>query len=226
MRLIDTQSLSLQEDDEVSFQDMTTPGAASKKTGWAKTAKTYELARARGLTHAWVDTCCVDKSSIAEPIEANNSMFRWYEASAVCEQSLPGSDAAQSAATIYGFPGLGKDYEDTILKEVLGRILKWPDFRAKEVRFVERRRGLSGFWYWGRETTCVATFGARLETDDVGGGVSVFRVFLTGRHPKSSTNTSSQPTKSNPTPGVARRKPPTSSLLGNGHSITPTVQKQ
>ncbi|KAF6816704.1 HET domain containing protein [Colletotrichum plurivorum] len=544
MWLIDTQSLTLQEvvgpsatryailshtweDDEVSFQDMATPGAASKKAGWAKIAKTCELARARGLTHAWVDTCCIDKSSSAELSEAINSMFQWYEASAVCfvwlsdlapvegrspvghrqckwftrgwtlqeliapgvvefynsewnlfgdksslacstpvavkmswaarrktkrvedraysllgifninmpmiygegnkafrrlqeeiaketndlslfawrsfpdrsggiprvqvfrgifadspdefancsemhrsssdrsaqrefsltnrgvrietklfhdmlggyvmylgfvdasilagvasqdvcislvrtangfvrcepwsvkrEQTLLGSDAAQSAATIYvrkevshqeaaeiqrrrhrsfhvyvdlpasfrvesvvphpshlwddvyttfisstpgspfaatlnlvvsgregefesrfplvlvlgwhkgkrealvtlyggddgddvpqravdralpkGFPDLGKDYEDPILDEVLGRILERPDFRAEEVRFVERRPGPSGFWYWGRETTYVATFGARLETDDVGEDVSVFRVFLTG----------------------------------------------
>ncbi|KAF6800114.1 HET domain containing protein [Colletotrichum musicola] len=576
MWLIDTQSLSLQEvvspsatryailshtweDDEVSFQDMATPGAASKKAGWAKIAKTCELARARGLTHAWVDTCCIDKSSSAELSEAINSMFQWYEASAVCfvwladlapvegqspvtgldrspnpevvgkckwftrgwtlqeliaprtvefynsnwnlfgdksslawmlarttrinlavlassarlqstpvavkmswaarrktkrvedraysllgifninmpmiygegnkafrrlqeeiaketndlslfawkspvnqdssttgpqafrgifadspdefancsemhrsssdrsaqrefsltnrgvrietklfhdmlggyvmylgfvdasrqagvasqdvcvslvrtangfvrcepwsvehEQTLLGSDAAQSAATIYvrknvslqeaaeiqrrrhrsfhvyvdlpaslrvesvvphpshlwddvyttfisstpgspfaatlnlvvsgregefesrfplvlvlgwhkgkrealamlygdddgdgddvprravdralpkGFPDLGKDYEDPILEEVLGRILERPDFRAEEVRFVERRPGPSGFWYWGLETTYIATFGARLETGDVGGDVSVFRVFLTG----------------------------------------------
>ena len=31
-----------------------------------------------GLTHAWIDTCCIDKSSSAELSEAINSMFRWY----------------------------------------------------------------------------------------------------------------------------------------------------
>lgn len=94
-----------------------------------------------------------------------------------------GDDApprAVEGALPKGFPDLGKDYEDPILDEVLGRIFEQPDFRVREVRFVEKRPGSFGFWTWGRETAYVATFAARLETDDVGGGVSIFRVFLTG----------------------------------------------
>ncbi|KUI59526.1 Vegetative incompatibility protein HET-E-1 [Cytospora mali] len=37
-----------------------------------------------GLKYAWVDTCCIDKSSSAELSEAINSMFRWYQRSARC----------------------------------------------------------------------------------------------------------------------------------------------
>ncbi|UNI19556.1 hypothetical protein JDV02_005736 [Purpureocillium takamizusanense] len=54
------------------------------KKGFRKIAMTCELARAEGLTHSWVDTCCIDKRSSAELTEAINSMFRWYADAAVC----------------------------------------------------------------------------------------------------------------------------------------------
>ncbi|KAK0616579.1 heterokaryon incompatibility protein-domain-containing protein [Immersiella caudata] len=65
---------------EVSFQHYPrrpTP-AAPDQHGLAKINKTCELALARGLAYAWVDTCCIDKSSSAELSEAINSMFQWY----------------------------------------------------------------------------------------------------------------------------------------------------
>jgi hypothetical protein len=42
------------------------------------------LARRTGLEFAWVDTCCIDKTSSAELTESINSMFRWYQDAAVC----------------------------------------------------------------------------------------------------------------------------------------------
>ncbi|KDR70924.1 hypothetical protein GALMADRAFT_813202 [Galerina marginata CBS 339.88] len=33
---------------------------------------------------AWIDTCCIDKTSSAELDEAIRSMFRWYRGSAIC----------------------------------------------------------------------------------------------------------------------------------------------
>jgi hypothetical protein len=42
------------------------------------------LAREYGLQYAWIDTCCIDKSSSAELSEAINSMFAWYRKAAVC----------------------------------------------------------------------------------------------------------------------------------------------
>ncbi|RDW91549.1 hypothetical protein BP5796_02714 [Coleophoma crateriformis] len=52
---------------------------------------------------AWVDTCCIDKSSSAELSEAINSMFNWYRSAAVCIAYLgdvPGDDdvAGESSA--------------------------------------------------------------------------------------------------------------------------------
>ena len=37
-----------------------------------------------GYSWVWVDTCCIDKSSSAELSEAINSMYLWYQDSAVC----------------------------------------------------------------------------------------------------------------------------------------------
>lgn len=36
------------------------------------------------LEWVWIDTCCIDKKSIAELSEAINSMFRWYQNALVC----------------------------------------------------------------------------------------------------------------------------------------------
>ncbi|KAK3688737.1 heterokaryon incompatibility protein-domain-containing protein [Podospora appendiculata] len=72
------------DDGEVSFNDMKTPVVAMCRPGWAKIAGTCRLAAERGLAYAWVDTCCIDKSSSAELTEAINSMFKWYQRSTVC----------------------------------------------------------------------------------------------------------------------------------------------
>lgn len=76
--------------EEVTFQEMrrhsaaANPAARSKKSGWLKIDHTCRLAARSGLGYAWVDTCCIDKSSSAELSEAINSMFRWYGRAAVC----------------------------------------------------------------------------------------------------------------------------------------------
>ncbi|KAN0099006.1 Heterokaryon incompatibility protein (HET) domain containing protein [Hyaloscypha variabilis] len=70
--------------DEVTFEDMKNPAVAQGKLGYQKILKTCERAEARGLFYAWVDTCCIDKSSSAELSESINSMFRWYSLSTLC----------------------------------------------------------------------------------------------------------------------------------------------
>jgi hypothetical protein len=102
MRLINTSSLELEEflddraqtyailshrweDDEVSLQDMQKGTEnAKKKHGFAKIKRCCELAKESGLRYAWVDTCCIDKTSSAELSEAINSMYRWYQNAFVC----------------------------------------------------------------------------------------------------------------------------------------------
>ena len=72
-----------------------------------KVGKFLVLAEERGHKWAWVDTCCIDKSSSADLSEAINSMFRYYALADVCYAYLadvpplsrptPGRAAASSA---------------------------------------------------------------------------------------------------------------------------------
>ncbi|KAG4441136.1 hypothetical protein IFR05_003357 [Cadophora sp. M221] len=74
--------------DEVTFKEMV-PGVESSPTaakeGFMKIKMACTLARIEyNLDYAWVDTCCIDKSSSAELSEAINSMFKWYQQADVC----------------------------------------------------------------------------------------------------------------------------------------------
>ncbi|KUJ11854.1 HET-domain-containing protein [Mollisia scopiformis] len=84
------------EDGEVSLQELANLEQANKKKGFSKIEWTCRLARERGISYAWVDTCCIDKASSAELTEAINSMFKWYKDSAVCFVFL--SDLVPSAS--------------------------------------------------------------------------------------------------------------------------------
>ncbi|KAI1871839.1 hypothetical protein JX265_005825 [Neoarthrinium moseri] len=90
--------------EEVSFQEYKCGlDEAKKKKGYTKIEWTIRLAQRRGLAWAWVDTCCIDKSSSAELSEAINSMWKWYKQSAICyaylsdlpEGSIGGTDLFQ-----------------------------------------------------------------------------------------------------------------------------------
>jgi hypothetical protein len=70
---------------EVSFQEYhSRDPAIQQKSGYSKILQTCLLARADEIKYAWIDTCCIDKASSAELSEAINSMFKWYQSSAVC----------------------------------------------------------------------------------------------------------------------------------------------
>ncbi|KAL7943509.1 ankyrin repeat-containing domain protein [Trichoderma barbatum] len=70
-------------EEEVTFQDMTLGRFANKK-GYDKIRGCCSLARANGYDYAWVDTCCIDKTSSSELSEAINSMYQWYVEADVC----------------------------------------------------------------------------------------------------------------------------------------------
>ncbi|KAL8341599.1 hypothetical protein RB598_003502 [Gaeumannomyces tritici] len=99
------------EGEEVDFQEMTRYGGAldrgnstdsegvctcacpcqslisdivRRRPGHEKIVRICRLARERNIKWAWVDTCCIDKSSSAELSEAINSMYRWYNQARVC----------------------------------------------------------------------------------------------------------------------------------------------
>jgi hypothetical protein len=101
MRLINAKTLRLEEfmgdvpkytilshtwgNDEVTFQDMAQQHEyMPTKRGFHKIQETCRLALEMNLEYAWVDTCCIDKTSSAELTESINSMFQWYESAAVC----------------------------------------------------------------------------------------------------------------------------------------------
>ena len=70
-------------EEEVSHKDLL-ENDGTRKTGYQKLTFCAKQAVKDGLSHLWVDTCCIDKSSSAELAEAINSMFRWYHDSAQC----------------------------------------------------------------------------------------------------------------------------------------------
>lgn len=66
--------------DEVSFQGMLGAVTQARKKGGYKKLEECCLVELRyKLNYAWIDTCCIDKSSSAELSEAIDSMYRWYE---------------------------------------------------------------------------------------------------------------------------------------------------
>ncbi|KAK4664723.1 uncharacterized protein QC763_0073680 [Podospora pseudopauciseta] len=72
-------------DDEVTFQDIQNSfDTAVHKKGFEKIKGMCELTLEYGHSHAWVDTCCIDKTSSAELTESINSMFHWYQKAALC----------------------------------------------------------------------------------------------------------------------------------------------
>lgn len=63
----------------MSFQEMqqaSQPQVKAKK-GYEKIRKCCEIAVSDGFEYAWVDTCCIDKTSSSELSEAINSMWAW-----------------------------------------------------------------------------------------------------------------------------------------------------
>lgn len=73
----------LPDDEEVTCSDMM-QGTGRSKAGYRKIDFCAERAVQDGLSHFWIDTCCIDKSSSAELSEAINSMFRWYKDAFKC----------------------------------------------------------------------------------------------------------------------------------------------
>ncbi|KAH0557020.1 hypothetical protein GP486_005192 [Trichoglossum hirsutum] len=69
------------------------------KKDYRKIEMACQIARQAGLSYAWIDTCCIDKSSSAELTEAINSMYRWYQHSDICYAFLADLPASVSLDT-------------------------------------------------------------------------------------------------------------------------------
>jgi hypothetical protein len=94
MRLINTRTLEVKEfstnkrpeyailshrwlDEEIYFQQIQNPRSHSWMKGFEKVAGFCREAARNGFDWAWVDTCCIDKTSAVELSEAINSIFAW-----------------------------------------------------------------------------------------------------------------------------------------------------
>ncbi|KAK4183155.1 heterokaryon incompatibility protein-domain-containing protein [Podospora australis] len=71
-------------EDEVTLHDMADVKEARKKPAFSKIEQCCRQAFRDGLEWAWVDTCCIDKSSSAELSETINSMYKFYERAMKC----------------------------------------------------------------------------------------------------------------------------------------------
>ncbi|KAI0018561.1 HET-domain-containing protein [Xylariomycetidae sp. FL0641] len=73
-------------DSEVLFEDLYKASTSDWQSlpGAAKVLDSASMAKKLGYDYIWIDTCCIDKNSSAELSEAINSMFKWYQHSAVC----------------------------------------------------------------------------------------------------------------------------------------------
>ncbi|KAI1623441.1 heterokaryon incompatibility protein-domain-containing protein [Exophiala viscosa] len=86
------------EEEEVNLQDfvairnMTKPDA-----GYRKILRCCKYAASCGCDWAWIDTCCIDKTSSAELSEAINSMYRWYRRATVCFVYLSDRDQLKAS---------------------------------------------------------------------------------------------------------------------------------
>lgn len=117
MRLINAKTLQIEEfsvenqipayialshtwtEDEVTLKDMTSDERLAKPA-WHKITGICRKAIDLNIRYAWIDTCCIDKSSSAELSEAINSMFKWYANASRCITYLadvPACDHADHA---------------------------------------------------------------------------------------------------------------------------------
>ena len=56
----------------------------TQSKGYYKITAFCEVAKIKRCDWAWVDTCCIDKTSSAELSESINAMFNWYKSAEIC----------------------------------------------------------------------------------------------------------------------------------------------
>lgn len=83
--------------DEVTWTEVETE-EGQKKPGYQKIRFCAEQARKDGISHFWVDTCCINKDSQTELSEAITSMYRWYQEAVKCYVYLPDVSCRQQDA--------------------------------------------------------------------------------------------------------------------------------
>ncbi|QIW96586.1 hypothetical protein AMS68_002104 [Peltaster fructicola] len=73
-----------EDEEEVTYGDITQDRDITTKKGYAKLLWCLSQAAKAGITHVWIDTCCINKGDATELQQALNSMFAWYAESQIC----------------------------------------------------------------------------------------------------------------------------------------------
>jgi len=73
-------------EEELELRDLCGPDAIQRTQGNNKIKNTCILAQMQTpkLSHAWIDTICIDQSSSSDKSEAINSMYRYYREAKIC----------------------------------------------------------------------------------------------------------------------------------------------
>ncbi len=91
--------------DEVSLRDVERGSLEKAGVLPIKFVGCCEQAMKDGLQYAWIDTCCIDKTSSVELSEAINSMFQWYANASICYAYLSdvpaGENPREPASTFF-----------------------------------------------------------------------------------------------------------------------------
>ncbi|SPO06275.1 uncharacterized protein DNG_08964 [Cephalotrichum gorgonifer] len=150
---------------EVTLQDLSLPHKTlSSRPGWQKITRFRDAVThhphllSEPVSHLWVDTCCIDKTSSAELSEAINSMFRWYRHATCCFALLGDVTAMRGDGAEEG-GRVGADFEASrwftrgwTLQELLA---------PSDVHFFDRH------WDWiGSKTTLAERISARTSIDE------------------------------------------------------------
>ena len=73
---------------ELELEDIRTAGTDRAKADLVqrnpKTQETCKLAQTSALSHAWIDTICIDQNSSSDKSEAINAMYRYYQNAKIC----------------------------------------------------------------------------------------------------------------------------------------------
>lgn len=87
----------LDDENEVTFNDLMKGHAATKRESYAKMHFCGEQAARDGLQYFWIDTCCINKKDSAEIQEAITAMFSWYHNAARCYAYLSDVSVGQTS---------------------------------------------------------------------------------------------------------------------------------
>lgn len=116
MRLLDTNTIQLHEfpadqiplyailshrwgAKEITLQELEN-GSGKTKDGFKKVLRCCQKAKIDGFRYAWIDSCCIDKTSSAELSESINSMYQWYFESERCYAYLADVPTIKAGAHI------------------------------------------------------------------------------------------------------------------------------